>query len=398
MKPALNFRAALAAEFVCSKPANDVFVYFGSLPAVSHGERRNFFGGSFLKFQLKMDDFVPESSVLRGSLILCFKLGQNTTEAHETLRKAYGAHSLGISTVKEWYNKFKDGDFSVENKPRGHAPKAFDDIELEAALKEDEGQTQQQLAERLGVDRSTISRRLKAIGKIHKQGKWVPHTLTDRMQERRKTTCEVLLERQQRKGFLHRIVTGDEKWIYFENPKRQKCWVTPGTPAKSYPKPNRFGKKAMLCVFWDQKGLVYYELLKPGETVTANVYTRQMGDLAENLDKKRPEWRARHEGVILLHDNAPAHAAKSTKIDLQSRNWEVLPHPPYSPDLAPSDFHLFTSMQHDLSSREFKKYEDAQEWVEKWFGEKNQNFFRRGIQKLPEKWAACIASEGNYFE
>jgi len=43
--------------------------------------------------------------------------------------------------------------------------------------------------------------------------------------ERHKNTCEILLERYRRKSFLHRIVTGDEKWIFFENPKRKKSWA-----------------------------------------------------------------------------------------------------------------------------------------------------------------------------
>jgi len=72
----------------------------------------------------------------------------------------------------------------------------------------------QQLADQLNVTREAVSIRLKAMGKIQKVGKWVPHALTERQQENRKTTCEILLARYKRKSFLHRIVTGDEKWIY----------------------------------------------------------------------------------------------------------------------------------------------------------------------------------------
>ena len=52
----------------------------------------------------------------------------------------------------------------------------------------------------------------------------------NRMKDSRKTektTCEMLLDRYKRKSFLHRIVTGDEKWIHFENPKRKRSWVAP---------------------------------------------------------------------------------------------------------------------------------------------------------------------------
>jgi len=60
------------------------------------------------------------------------------------------------------------------------------------------------------------------MGKIQKMGKWVPHELNERQQENQKTTCEMLLARYKRKLFLHRIVIDDEKWIYFENPKRKR--------------------------------------------------------------------------------------------------------------------------------------------------------------------------------
>ena len=91
--------------------------------------------------------------------------------------------------------------------------------------------------------------------------KWVPHELNERQQENRKTTCEMLLARYKRNSFLHRIVTGDEKWIYFENPKYKKSWVIPGEPLTSTAKTNCYGRKTMLCVWWDQKDVIYYELL-----------------------------------------------------------------------------------------------------------------------------------------
>ena len=50
-----------------------------------------------------------------------------------------------------------------------------------------------------------------------------------------------------------------ERWIYFENPKRKKSWLSPGEVGPSTPRPNRFGRKTMLCVWWDQRGVVYFE-------------------------------------------------------------------------------------------------------------------------------------------
>ena len=59
-------------------------------------------------------------------------------------------------------------------------------------------------------------------GKDLKSNRWVPHELNDRQMEKRKNTCDILLARYNRKSFLHRIVTGGEKQIYFENPKPKK--------------------------------------------------------------------------------------------------------------------------------------------------------------------------------
>ena len=83
-------------------------------------------------------------------------------------------------------------------------------------------QNQEKLARSLGVTQQAISKRLKAMGMIQKQENWVPYVLKPRDVERGLFACEQLLERQRRKGFLHRIVTGDEKWVHYDNPKRRK--------------------------------------------------------------------------------------------------------------------------------------------------------------------------------
>jgi len=136
----------------------------------------------------------------------------------------------------------------VRNEKHGKAPKKFEDSELQALLDENNAQTQQHLADQLNVTREAVSIRLKSMGKIQKMRKWVPHELNERQQENRKTTCEMLLARYKRKSFLHRIMTDDKKWIYFENPKRKRSWVTPGEPLTSTARPNRYGRKTMLCV------------------------------------------------------------------------------------------------------------------------------------------------------
>jgi len=81
------------------------------------------------------------------------------------------------------------------------APKKFEDEELKALLHEDSSQTLGELAQSLGVNHTTVSKRLKVLGMIQKQEHWVPYDLKPRDVERRLFTCEQLLQRQKRKSF-----------------------------------------------------------------------------------------------------------------------------------------------------------------------------------------------------
>ncbi|GFX98218.1 mariner Mos1 transposase [Trichonephila clavipes] len=99
-----------------------------------------------------------------------------------------------------------------------------------------------------------------------------------------------------------------------------------------------------LCIFWDQEGLIYYELLKPCETVNTYHYKQQLLNLNDAVLEKREQYKKRQHKVIFLDDNAPSNRAKTTRTSLRRSAGEPLEHAAYSPDLAPSDYLLFASM------------------------------------------------------
>jgi hypothetical protein len=89
------------------------------------------------------------------------------------------------------------------------------------------------------------------------------------------------------------------------------------------------------------EGIVHYELLERNLTITAQRYCQQLRRLEEANHQKRPGSR---HGVNLQNDNPQPHTANMTQAAIQELDWEILPHPPYSPDLAPSDYHLICSL------------------------------------------------------
>jgi len=136
------------------------------------------------------------------------------------------------------------------------------------------------------------------------------------------------------KPFLKRIITGDEKWVKCENIKRKLSWSKADESPQTISKPGLTANKVMLSVWWDWKGIIHYELLQRGETINLVLYCAQFDHLNEEFYKERPELGNR-EGAVFHHDNAQPHTSLVTRNKLTSLGWEILMHPPYSPDLAP---------------------------------------------------------------
>ena len=98
---------------------------------------------------------------------------------------------------------------------------------------------------------------------------------------------------------------------------------------------------------------------------------------------------------MFLHDNAPAHQSLATQKKLAYLGFQCLDHPPYSPDLAPSDYHLFPGLKKkQLKGRNFSS--DA-EVIAGWT-DNILNFLLSGLQKLEQRAKKCIELRGDYVE
>ena len=101
--------------------------------------------------------------------------------------------------------------------------------------------------------------------------------------------------------------------------------------------------KVLVSIFWDQDSILLVDYLPKGQTINADYYSSLLVQLKDILKEKRR--RKVTKGVLFLHDNAPAHRALATQKKLAYLGFQCLDHPPYSPDVAPSDYHLFPGLK-----------------------------------------------------
>jgi transposase len=102
--------------------------------------------------------------------------------------------------------------------------------------------------------------------------------------------------------------------------------------------------------------------------------------------------------VLLHHDNSRPRAAAATIETIQKLNFELLPHPPYSPDLAPSDYHLCGSLKKALQGHRFRSREEVKQAVHTWLCDQPKTFFSYGIKKLVEHYRKRVDKQGDYVE
>lgn len=317
-------------------------------------------------------------------------------DVHRKICDVYGDDALTKRVCQKWFARFRSGNFDVEDRPRTGRPTEADNQEIKALVNANPKITTREIANSLNISQPTVVRRLKKIGYVSRLNVWVPHVLTEEQLTKRISFCDMLKKRNEIDPFLSRIVTGDEKWVLYENVDRQRSWGPRGEPPPTTPKAGLHPRKVLLSIWWDRKGVIYYELLPEGKTIDSKVYCQQLTKLNLAIKNKRPEL-ANRRGVMFHHDNATPHTSLKTRNKLLRLGWDVLPHPPYSPDLAPSDYHLFRSLQNSLNGKSFAHVEAIKLHLDQFFNNKTQAFYEQGIMNMPERWQKVIDNVGKYI-
>lgn len=121
-------------------------------------------------------------------------------------------------------------------------------------------------------------------------------------------------------------------------------------------------------------------------------------DLIQALRKKRPGMAQELENIILHQDNAPAHTAVQTTLEIDLLGFERISHPPYSPDLAPMDFALFPAIKSQLRGMKFDNLGELKLEVSRIISKFDKQWFQNVFKSWVQRHEKCISCDGRYFE
>ena len=146
-----------------------------------------------------------------------FRKGKNAVQARKKLYDVYGEKSLTERQCQNCFARFRSGDLDLKDAPRSGRPTEVDDDKIKAMLENNRRSTTREIAEKLKISHTCVERHLKQLGYVNKLDIWVSHKLNDIQLTKPVPICDSLLKRNETETFLKRIITGDEKWVVYDN-------------------------------------------------------------------------------------------------------------------------------------------------------------------------------------
>ena len=131
----------------------------------------------------------------------------------------------------------------------------------------------------------------------------------------------------------------DETWIYHYTPETKRSsaeWTATGESRPKRPKTQQWAGKVMASLFLDTHGILFLDHLEKGKTINIDYYMAVLDRLSAEIKKNRPHMQKKK--VLHHQGNASCHEPMKTMVKLNELSFKLLPHPPYSPDMAPSDY------------------------------------------------------------
>ncbi|CAF5028786.1 unnamed protein product, partial [Rotaria sp. Silwood1] len=293
---------------------------------------------------------------------------------------------VSYTTVAEWIQRFNQSRTSIEDHPRFGRPvtEATDrNIEvIRALIDENPHITIRYMFFETGLSYGTINRIIHDDLKLKKLcARRIPHQLTEKNKQRMQICQENLAKLVSGQWRLCDIITGDESWIYHRgigSKQSNMAWCSEGASPPTVVRRNQYDQKNMFVIFFRTTGPEFIHMRERGESISGDYYKDNcLEPLFDKIKQRRP--KSGLHAIKLHHDNAKPHQTNAIKIFLQQQEVMLMPHPPYSPDLAPSDFWLFGYLKQQLDT--YSDSESLKKVVTKIIHDISRDEFRKTFNK-----------------
>ena len=194
---------------------------------------------------------------LRVLLFHEFRLDRKAKEAARNICSTIGQGIFLIRTAQHYFNRFKSGNFELNDSRHSGRPLEVDVEVLKQLIEEGVRLTTRCLAERLGCSRTTVETHLKELDKTWKYGIWIPHELLPHQLQLRVDTCMALMTSHRNYQWLHNLITSDEKWVLYVSHTRKHQWLGTGQKGTATLKNDLHPRKIMLSVWWGVRRITH---------------------------------------------------------------------------------------------------------------------------------------------
>jgi len=340
----------------------------------------------------------------RAMIFYDFKSHLTGKQSIERLHSAFGDEAPSNATVYNWFSEFQRGRTYLSDEFReGRPATSVNQENIDAVRKlieEDRKITYYEIQQTLGIDVKQIHTILHDKLNVRKLcARWIPHKLTDAEKKARVDWCKKMIKkyRQGASNLVYNIVTGDETWIYCYEPEskaQSKVWVFRSERKPKKVVRSRSTSRKMIAIFFGITGCVATVPLEDRRTVNADWYTNVcLPEIINEIRKNNPNRR-----IILHHDNASSHSAHKTNDFLKANNVELMTHCPYSPDLSPNDFFLFSLIKKKMRGKRFSTPEEAIDAFKMHVSEIPSSGWKNCFKDWFDRMKKCIDYKGEYFE
>ena len=323
--------------------------------------------------------------------------GQGCRKIKKQLDETHKEEAYSETKIKYWIKSWKEGRTTGEDLPRSGRPK-IDIKELILNFLNDEPYASTKvMAKAFHVDKFVVKRNLLEMNSKKYSKKWLPHLLTNEQKLKRVQESEELLKilKADEPNNFANIITGDESWF---NMHYDHAFQWAPNPDSVTPRLRQSinTKKRMVTIFFTGVGLITVKILDPGLKFNS---THFCGCILSSIVKngRIGTRKKKVKGMFIHMDNCRIHNSKVTTDCIKKSGLIRAPHPPYSPDIAPSDFWFFGYSKNKFAGKSFHDEKELKSAIKEiWDNltfEDLQNVFHEWINRLED----VIRNNGEYI-